>query len=137
SCHLKEGAQPGALPLIGAFSRYPQYRSRHAAVSLIEDRVNDCFERSRNGKALAVDGRDMRDIVAFLAFQSRGVAPPGQVPGTGTRMLDPLPPDTVQGQAIFSETCSRCHGMEGAGTALAPPLWGPRSFNIGAGMARI
>ncbi|HEU5218396.1 MAG TPA: c-type cytochrome [Gemmatimonadales bacterium] len=137
SCHLKEGTQPGALPLIGAYSRYPQYRSRNGLVNLIEDRINDCFERSLNGKALPRDGRDMRDMVAFLAFISRGVAPPGDVPGVGTRALEPLPPDTVQGSAIFAETCSRCHGAEGAGTALAPPLWGPRSFNVAAGMARL
>ncbi len=137
SCHLKEGTQPGALSLIGAFSRYPQYRSRNGLINLIEDRINDCFERSLNGKALARDAPEMRDIVAYLAFMSRGVAPPGEVAGMGVRTLEPLHPDTVQGQAIFAETCSRCHGPEGAGTALAPPLWGPRSFNIGAGMARL
>ena len=137
SCHLREGTQPGALPLIGAFSRYPQYRPRNGLVNLIEDRINDCFERSLNGKALARDGRDMRDIVAYLAFMSRGVAPPGEVAGAGVRTLEPLPSDTVQGAAIFSETCSRCHGIDGSGTALAPPLWGPRSFNVAAGMARL
>jgi len=137
SCHLKEGSQPGALPLVGVYSRFPQYRARNGLVNLIEDRINDCFERSLNGKAIPRDGRDMRDIVAYLAFISRGVAPPGEVQGAGIRTLEPLPADPVQGEAIFAETCSRCHGMDGAGTALAPPLWGPRSFNVGAGMARI
>ena len=137
SCHLKEGTQTGAFPLIGAYSRFPQYRPRNALVNLIEDRINDCFERSMNGKALPRDGPEMRDIVAYLGFMSRGVAPPGEVPGLGVRTLEPLRPDTVQGQAIFAETCSRCHGPDGGGTALAPPLWGPRSFNIGAGMARL
>jgi thiosulfate dehydrogenase len=137
SCHLKEGTQPGAFPLLGAYSRYPQYRSRNGLVNLIEDRVNDCFERSLNGKALPKEGREMRDIVAYLAFMSRGVAPPGEVPGMGVRTLEPLPADTAQGREIFSETCSRCHGPDGAGTVLAPPLWGARSFNVGAGMARL
>jgi thiosulfate dehydrogenase len=123
--------------LLGAYARFPQYRPRNALVNLIEDRINDCFERSMNGKALPRDGREMREIVAFLAFLSRGVAPPGEVPGMGVRTLEPLHPDTVQGQAIYAETCSRCHGPDGAGTAIAPPLWGPRSFNIGAGMARL
>ena len=137
SCHLREGTQAGAIPLIGVYARFPQYRSRNGLVNLLEDRINDCFERSLNGKALPRDGREMRDMVAYLAFMSRGVAPPGEIPGEGLRTLEPLHPDTVQGQAIFAETCSRCHGMEGTGTAIAPPLWGPRSFNIGAGMARI
>lgn len=137
SCHLKDGTQPGAFPLIGAYSRFPQYRSRNGLVNLLEDRINDCFERSMNGKALPRDGREMREMVAYLAFLSRGIAPPGEVSGQGVRALEPQRPDTVQGRAIFLETCSRCHGSEGEGTALAPPLWGPRSFNIGAGMSRL
>jgi thiosulfate dehydrogenase len=27
--------------------------------------------------------------------------------------------------------------VDGHGTPAAPPLWGPKSFNIGAGMARV
>ena len=45
--------------------------------------------------------------------------------------------DRVAGAATFVKTCARCHGADGDGTTLAPPLWGPRSFNIGAGMARV
>lgn len=137
SCHLSEGAQGGALPLIGVYSRFPQYRSRNALVNLLEDRINDCFERSLNGKALPRDGPEMRDLMAYFAFISRGVPPPGELPGGGIRMLDPLPPDTTAGARLFRETCARCHGADGAGTALAPPLWGSRSFNVGAGMARL
>ncbi|HEX7025415.1 MAG TPA: c-type cytochrome, partial [Gemmatimonadales bacterium] len=71
-------------------------------------------------------------------FISRGVAPPGEdVPGLGLATLPPLAPDTGRGAAVFSGICVRCHGPDGQGTALAPPLWGPRSFNIGAGMARL
>lgn len=137
SCHLREGAQAGALPLIGVYSRFPQYRTRNALVNLLEDRVNDCFERSLNGTGLPRDGREMREIVAYLAFISRGIAPPGEVTGGNLPILTPLRPDTTRGRAIFSEVCSRCHGPNGEGTPLAPPLWGRRSFNIGAGMARL
>jgi thiosulfate dehydrogenase len=38
---------------------------------------------------------------------------------------------------VFVENCTRCHGVDGHGTQAAPPLWGPKSFNIGAGMARL
>jgi thiosulfate dehydrogenase len=137
SCHLREGTQAGALPLVGVYSRFPQYRSRNGLVNLLEDRINDCFERSLNGTALPRDGREMRDIVAYFAFISRGIAPPGEVPGGSLPTLTPLRPDTTRGRAIFAEVCSRCHGGNGEGTPLAPPLWGPRSFNIGAGMARL
>lgn len=137
SCHLNEGNRPGALPLTGVYSRFPQYRSRNGLINLIEDRINDCFVRSMNGKALPRDGSDMRDIVAYLASMSVGIAPPGEVTGQGLRTLTPLVPDLGRGRAIFSETCSRCHGSNGEGSAIAPPVWGPQSFNIGAGMARL
>ena len=44
---------------------------------------------------------------------------------------------------MFQEKCALCHGADGqgfkdaAGVQSLPPLWGPRSFNWGAGMARI
>jgi thiosulfate dehydrogenase len=137
SCHLKEGTQPGALPLVGVYSRFPQYRARNALINLLEDRINDCFERSMDGTALPRTGREMREIIAYFAFISRGIAPPGEVPGAGLVALSAEPPDTIRGSAVFVGTCARCHGADGLGTALAPPLWGPRSFNIGAGMARL
>ena len=52
-------------------------------------------------------------------------------------MIDPLPGDTARGRALFASTCTICHGADGMGTAAAPPLWGPGSFNMGASMARI
>lgn len=139
SCHLGEGTQANALPLIGVYSRFPQYRPRNALVNLLEDRINDCFERSLNGKALPREGREMRELIAYFAFISRGVAPPGALPGGGggLRLLDPLPSDTLRGREVFVQACARCHGSDGLGTPVAPPLWGPRSFNIGAGMARL
>jgi thiosulfate dehydrogenase len=137
SCHLGEGAQANALPLVGVYSRFPEYRTRNGLVNLLEDRINDCFERSLNGKALPREGREMRDLVAYFAFISRGIAPPGELPGIRLRALDPLPSDTARGRVVFAEICARCHGADGGGTGLAPPLWGPRSFNIGAGLARL
>lgn len=137
SCHLKDGTQAGSLPLVGVYSRFPQFRPRNAVVNLLEDRINDCFERSMNGKALPRNGPEMRQIVAYLAYMSQGIAPPGDVPGMGLRTLPVLTPDTVRGRAVFDSTCTRCHGADGLGTPIAPPLWGPRSFNVGAGMARL
>ena len=137
SCHLDGGVRPNALPLVGVYARFPQYRARSARVELIEDRVNDCFLRSMNGRALDRDGRDMHDIVAYLAFISRGVPVGAQVRGTGTPRLASMVGDSVRGRAMFASTCSRCHGADGGGTALAPPVAGPGSFNIGAGMTRL
>lgn len=136
SCHLDEGRRASALPLAGAYTRYPQFRARGARVDLIEDRVNDCFVRSLNGHAIAPDGDDMRDIVAFLAWMSRGMAVGDSVKTVSVPQLATLEADSGRGEQIFSASCARCHGAAGQGTTVAPPLWGARSYNIGAGMAR-
>jgi thiosulfate dehydrogenase len=137
SCHLDNGLRPNAMPWVGSYARFPQYRARSGKVDLIEDRVNDCFERSMNGKALATGGRDMRDIVAYLAFLSRGIPVGAEMEGQGLPRLQPIAGDTARGVALFASTCARCHGPAGQGTSIAPPLWGSRSYNIGAGMANV
>jgi len=137
SCHMGDGLKADHMPFVGVYARFPQYRPRSATVEIIEDRINDCFERSMNGKALARDSRAMRDMVAYLAFLSYGIPVGAQVEGQGIPRIDPLPGDTVRGREVFSATCTVCHGAAGQGTDVAPPLWGPHSYNIGAGMARI
>lgn len=137
SCHLNGGLQASAMPWVGAYARFPQYRARSGKVDLIEDRINDCFRRSMNGRALDPAGPDMRDIVAYFAFLSTGLPVGFEMEGQGLPPLRPMPGDIRRGINVFTSTCARCHGPAGQGTALAPPLWGPKSYNVGAGMARI
>ena len=137
SCHIDGGLRRDAMPWIGSYARFPQYRARSGKVDLIEDRINDCFRRSMNGQALAPSGRDMRDIVTYFAFLSNGIPVGAEMEGQGFPRLQPLKGDAHRGAAVFTSTCARCHGANGSGTPLAPPLWGPRSYNVGAGMARI
>ena len=47
-----------------------------------------------------------------------------------------------RGQAVFIAHCQSCHGTDGQGYEIAgvyslPPLWGPQSYNWGAGMHRV
>lgn len=137
SCHLDDGRRANAMPWLGVYARFPQYRSRNNTTNILEDRINDCFERSLNGKALRFESREMRDIIAYMAFLSRGVPVGSDVPGQGLPKLKPLPGDTVEGAKIFAANCTACHGAGGQGTTEAPPVWGPESYNIGAGMARV
>jgi thiosulfate dehydrogenase len=137
SCHLDDGARVNAAPLVGVYARFPQYRDRSNSVAIIEDRVNDCFQRSMNGRALPYDSQDMRDIVAWLAFLSRGTPVHKDTTPRGIPLLAALTPDTAAGRAQFTTTCAACHGMDGQGTPAGPPVWGPKSFNVGASMARL
>ncbi|HET9707222.1 MAG TPA: c-type cytochrome [Gemmatimonadales bacterium] len=138
SCHLDRGRRPNGS-WVGSFAHFPQFRARRGAVEMIEDRVNDCFARSLNGKGLDPSSADMRDIVAYLAFLSwrSPVGLPAAGPNARLVRFASLAADTAAGRQTFGTTCARCHGPEGQGTPVAPPLWGPKSFNIGAGMARV
>jgi len=136
SCHLDDGRRQNGS-WVGVYVRYPQYRSRSATVETIEYRVNDCFRRSMNGVALASDGPDMRDIVTYFWFLARDV--PVAPVSTANRLAKwaTFVPDTSRGAGVYTATCAKCHGPAGEGTVAAPPLWGPQSYNIGAGMSRI
>jgi thiosulfate dehydrogenase len=138
SCHLDEGRRESGS-WVGVFARYPQYRPRSGAIEPIEYRVNDCFRRSMNGTALDPEGRDMIDIVAYLAFLSHGtpVGPPPPQAGARLQQWAGFTADTAAGARLFATACAQCHGPSGEGTPAAPPVWGPASYNIGAGMARV
>ena len=136
SCHLDNGRKLGAVPLYGSYARYPQYLERAGGVVSIEDRVNFCFTRSLAGYRVPDNSSEMRDIVAYLAFLSRGI--PGGADPAGTRLVA-MPAgkgDSARGVEAYAPSCARCHGADAKGTPLAPPLWGEASFSIGASMAR-
>ena len=137
SCHLDRGMRPNAAPLTGVHLRFPKFMDRSGAVVPLEDRVNYCFTRSLAGRAIPPRSREMVDIVAYLAFISRGAPSDGHVPGEGMVKMAALIGDTTRGRAIFEGNCVRCHGADGAGIAVVPALWGAKSFSIGASMARV
>ena len=136
SCHLDEGRRATAAPLLGSFARYPRYMDRSGAVVPIEDRVNYCFTRSLAGSKLPPDSREMQDIVAYLSFISRGVPTGEHLKAEGMPKMPDLVGDSARGKSLFSDNCGRCHGANGMGMGIIPPLWGPKSFSIGASMAR-
>ena len=137
SCHLDNGRKLGAVPLYGSYARYPQFLERAGGVVTITDRVNFCFTRSLAGYRVPDTSSEMRDIVAYLAFLSRGIE--GGSDPAGTR-IPPMPAgkgDSTRGVEVFTANCARCHGADAKGSPLAPPLWGEKSFSIGASMARV
>jgi thiosulfate dehydrogenase len=137
SCHLDAGRRRDAAPLLGVHARFPKYMDRTGAVIPIEDRVNYCFTRSMAGTRLPSDSREMQDIVSYLAFLSAGVPVGAKVRGEGMPKMPALTGDSAHGAALYATTCVACHGPEGKGAPPAvPALWGPKSYSIGASMAR-
>ena len=136
SCHLDDGRRPDAIPLFGIHGIYPRYLARADAVVPMEDRVNYCITRSLAGWRLPNESTEMQDLIAYMAFLSRGV-PVGVTP-LPIRMvaLSTTEGDSARGAAVYRESCARCHGMDGEGTVVAPPTWGEKSFSIGASMAQ-
>jgi thiosulfate dehydrogenase len=144
SCHLNGGRTPNAAPWVGIHAVFPEYRSRSATVMSLQGRVNDCFRRSLNGRPLPDDSAEMQGIVAYMAWLSKGVPTGVDVQGRGfKRVASTHVPDIARGQVVFTQKCAACHGPDGQGTQgpdgayAIPALWGDRSFNIGAGMARL
>ena len=143
NCHLDAGRQAGAAPLVGLAGVFPEYESRTGAVVSLEERINQCFVRSMNGRKLPSSSAEMVALLAYTAWLSQGVPTGVAVVGRGfADVKAPGTPDGARGKALYAEKCAACHGANGQGTQGAgsafvfPPLWGPQSFNDGAGMAR-
>jgi thiosulfate dehydrogenase len=146
NCHLQGGTQPYAMPLTGVWGQFPRYRAREGAVDTLEERINGCMERSVNGRALPLGGREMKAFLAYLRWLSTGVPDGAKLLGAGTLSVkEPArAADLSQGAQIFSQICAACHGADGLGQRAQtgagyrfPPLWGPDSYNNGAGMSRL
>jgi thiosulfate dehydrogenase len=140
SCH-GTGGTDSTSPLTGVTAVYPAYNPRAGKVLTIEDRINGCFKRSMNGKPLEANSDEMRGMVAYLNYISTDV-PIGikERPWVIKNSLQNVPTsDLANGEKIYQQSCSACHGADGAGTGptSGPALWGSKSFNIGAGMGRI
>lgn len=143
SCHLNAGTVADGSPYVGVSAFFPSYASRAGKVITLEERINGCFLRSMAGKPLDVNSEEMKAMVAYFDWMRGETRPEDKVEGRGVGKVDPnLKPDPVNGERIYAAQCSVCHGAKGEGIkdvngkVVYPALWGDRSFNIGAGMAR-
>lgn len=146
NCHLDAGTMPWGNNYSAVVSTYPKFRARSGGVETIPKRVNDCFERSLNGKAIDSNSKEMKAIVAYLHWIGDEI-PKGAKP-KGSGIMD-LPfmnraASPEKGQIVYQQKCASCHGpngegqpnIEGYGYAY-PPLWGEHSYNDGAGLFRL
>lgn len=147
SCHQNNGTKQFGLPWMGVSRKYPRYRGRSDKMAGLEERINGCFERSMNGKAMAVDGKEMNAIVAYINWLSEDM--PKEVYGLATPEFEGpnRKADVKKGEEVYNRFCMSCHGKNGngyqsmsagaSGSYVVPALWGANSYNNGAGMNRV
>ena len=153
NCHLNAGQRDRALPLVGVAGMFPEYNNRAARLISLPDRIVDCFLRSENSTALdagqhpTTASKEVLEVAAYVTWLSRGYTV-GANPAWRNKnaiAADRLIPidklDAGKGEAIYAEQCTSCHGADGQGVQIgdkkAGPLWGPDSWNDGAGAGRV
>ncbi len=144
ACHVDQGRRADSSPMWAAYVTYPKYRAKNHRVDSLTQRLQDCFRYSMNGKPPAADSAELYALVAYFKWLATGL-PVGIDPqGAGYPKLvpPPSPADRARGAQVYGQHCSLCHGDDGAGRSargqpVFPPLWGPHSYNWGAGMERV
>lgn len=146
NCHLEAGTKPWGNNYSAVSSTYPKFRDRSGSMETIYKRINDCIERSLNGSPLDTNSREILAITAYLRWLGQKVPKGIKPPGCGITDLAWLPraADPEKGRILYHLQCERCHGADGGGLPTPdstgysyPPLWGPHSYNTGAGLYRI
>ena len=150
SCHLETGTKPGTLSLLQTDDRYPRFSGRDGGERDLRDRINGCMTRSMNGRELDRNSIEMISMEMYI----QNLNSQFDLMGETRRQLDEPPaftePDraasVAEGEIVYQERCQVCHGENGEGLPastdmsegyLFPPLWGPDSYNNGAGMTRV
>jgi thiosulfate dehydrogenase len=144
SCHLEAGRLPNSAPMWAAYVMYPQYRAKNGHVNSFQERLQGCFRFSMNGKAPPLGHPVLVALESYAYFLAKGAPTGVKLPGQGYPRL-PAPPlamDYSRGRDVYQANCALCHGAGGQGQSargavVFPPLWGPKSFNWGAGMSDI
>ena len=146
NCHLDAGTRPFANNYGAVASTYPKFRERSGTIENMVKRVNDCFERSLNGKAIDTTGYEMKSIIAYIKWLGQNVKKGEKPKGAGITDLPYLDraASPIKGQIIYNQKCQSCHGNDGQGIEnpnnigfINPPLWGEHSYNSGAGLFRL
>lgn len=151
NCHMDDGTAAYAGPWSVVALKYADpgiYSSRTNEFRNRERRINGCMQRSMDGIPLPEEGHEMRSIIAYFEWLATGIQKPTwqEVKGQGFLELADLtrPADPVRGEAVYKEKCEACHQEDGGGVwdeeaqkFLYPAVFGPYSFNDGAGMYRL
>lgn len=146
NCHLNAGRVSFSNHFGKVASGYPRFRPRSARIETIEFRVNDCLERSLNGQRLDSLSKEMRAFVAYFKWIGKDVQKDDDLEDAAVEALPFMkrPALPEKGKMLYLTKCKVCHGKNGEGLLrhdslayIYPPLWGPNSYNTGAGLHRL
>ena len=154
NCHLEDGrsayGQPWAVVWYkyGAGARGP-WSARSNQYLDMKNRIHDCTVRSMNGTRLPDDSYQLLSMIEYMKWLSTGIKVADWTKvnhGSNNVSVTELtrPADPVRGKTVYEDNCAGCHGFTGEGIwdaaaqkYIYPAVWGPYSFNNGAGMYRL
>ena len=164
SCHLngndgKAGTADGIGTFIGTATAFPAYSKREKTVQTLQNRINNCFMRSMNGKRPIIDTKASIAMATYITWLSEGMPMKMDTkrpcsPNNSTRWAKnskkfakiqrkATHKNYLNGKKLFTTKCASCHGQNGQGLGTFPPLWGKDgqgywlSYNTGAGMSKL
>ena len=146
SCHLDRGRRAGSAPMWAAWVRYPEFRSKDDEVNTFAMRLQGCFRFSMNGTPPPQDSAIITALMSYAYWLAQSAPTGAKLKGAGfPSIAEPATaPSIERGSAVFAGKCAACHGADGQGTKAKgvagyqfPPLWGPQSYNWGAGMTSV
>ena len=146
NCHVEAGTRLFGSPFANVASAYPKFRDRSGRIESIEFRINECLERSLDGKGIDSLSKEMKAMVAYFKWIGKDVLEGTKIPGLVNVDVPYLerPADPQKGKIVFESRCQSCHGRNGEGVFYEdstgyryPPLWGEHSYNISAGLYRL
>jgi len=165
SCHLKgDDGKPGTSEghisnWLDTATAFPAWSKREKSVQTLQDRSNNCFMRSMNGKRPIIDSKASIAIASYITWLSEGKVMKMNAKGPWGPSNTKMYPKNVKkfkaiqkkathanylkGKRLYGQKCAMCHGQSGQGMVSFPPLWGKNTrgewlaYNTGAGMSKL
>lgn len=154
SCHLQGGKTKNLGTFMGTATSFPAYSGREKTVQTLQNRINNCFMRSMNGKRPIIDTEASVAMATYITWLSsdlpinmnakKPVNPFYTKTWWGKKWVLPMVKELTHenyltGKKLFAEKCVACHQEDGQGIKASnfPPVWGDRSYNTGAGLSKL
>ncbi len=144
NCHLEAGRAAGSAPMWAAYVAYPAFRGKNEQVNTFAKRLEGCFRFSMNGRVPPEDSLVITALTTYAFWLATGAPVGAYLEGRGfPAVKEPAQkPDAARGEAVYATHCVACHqagggGLQANGTYTFPPVWGPQSYNKGAGMHNV